>query len=150
MSLPPHPILLVEDTRDDVLLIQRAFRKATLNVRMHVVNDGEAAVDYLAGNGTYADREQHPLPMLVLLDLKLPRRSGFDVLTWIRQQPLLKRLPVVILTSSEQMQDVNRAYDLGANTYLLKPVEFDSLKEMVKTLDLYWLLWSQKPEIANA
>jgi CheY-like chemotaxis protein len=149
MSLTPQLVLLVEDTRDDVLLIQRAFRKAGLNVRMNVVNDGEAAVDYLAGNGAYADREQHPLPMLVLLDLKLPRRSGFDVLAWIRQQPLLKRLPVVILTSSEQMQDVNRAYDLGANSYLVKPVEFDSLQEMVKTLDLYWLLWSQKPEITN-
>lgn len=150
MSLPPHPILLVEDTRDDVLLIQRAFRKADLNVRMHVVNDGEAAIDYLAGNGAYADREQTPLPVLVLLDLKLPRRSGFEVLTWIREQPLLKRLPVVILTSSDQMQDVNRAYDLGANSYLVKPVEFNALMEMVKTLDLYWLLWSQRPEVTNA
>ena len=150
MSAPPHPILLIEDTRDDVLLIQRAFRKAGLNVRVHVVNDGEAAVDYLAGKGAYADREQHPLPVLVLLDLKLPRRSGFEVLTWIREQPLLKRLSVVMLTSSDQMPDVNRAYDLGASSYLVKPVEFDALLEMVKTLDLYWLLLNRKPEISNA
>jgi len=150
MSQPRPPILLVEDTPDDVLLIQRAFRKAKLNANMQVVNDGEAAVEYLAGTGRYADREQHPLPVVVLLDLKLPRKSGFEVLTWIRQQPLLKRLSVVVLTSSDQMQDVNRAYDLGANSYLVKPVEFDALMEMVKTLDLYWLLWNHRPEIANA
>jgi CheY-like chemotaxis protein len=149
MKTSSHPILLVEDTRDDVLLIQRAFRKAGLDVRMHVVNDGEAAVEYLAGSGTFADREQHPLPVLILLDLKLPRRSGFEVLGWIREQPLLRRLPVVVLTSSDQMQDVNRAYDLGASSYLVKPVEFDALQELVKTLDLYWLTWNRKPETAD-
>jgi CheY-like chemotaxis protein len=149
MYQPLRPILLVEDTRDDVLLIQRAFRRARLNVALHVVNDGEAAVAYLAGVGDYADREQHPLPVLVLLDLKLPRRSGFEVLAWIRQQPGLQRLPVVMLTSSEQIQDVNRAYEVGANSYLVKPVGFDALLEMVRMLDLYWLLWNQKPEITG-
>ena len=150
MSPPPYPILLVEDTRDDVLLIRRAFRKAGLNVSVHCVGDGEAAIHYLSGEGAYSDREQHPLPVLVLLDLKLPRRSGFEVLAWIRQQPLLKRLSVVMLTSSDQAPDVNRAYDLGASSYLVKPVEFDALLEMVRALDLYWLLWNQRPEIANA
>ena len=146
MSDPHLPILLVEDNSTDALMIRRAFRKANLANPLQVVDDGDKAVAYLSGQGPYADREKYPLPVLLLLDLKLPRRSGLEVLEWLRQQEGLKRLPVVVLTSSKESSDVNRAYDLGANSYLVKPVDFDPLREMVKTLGLYWVVMNQKPE----
>jgi CheY-like chemotaxis protein len=141
--------LLAEDNEDDLLLIERAFRKAGLPYRVRAVRDGEEAVDYLAGRGSYADRLAHPLPCVLLLDLKLPRRSGFEVLTWVRGQAGLRRLPVVVLTSSEQMADVNRAYDLGANTYLVKPATVEALRDLVRTLDLYWIAMSEKPDLSD-
>jgi CheY-like chemotaxis protein len=140
-------ILLVEDNEDDALLVQRAFRKIGSAHPIRVLSHGEAAVDYLAGQGAYADRASHPLPALMLLDLKLPRRSGFEVLEWLRGQPGLRRLPVVVLTSSRESEDVGRAADLGANSYLVKPVEFDDLQEMVNTLRLYWLRLNERPEL---
>lgn len=146
MSVEYYPILLVEDNRDDVLMIQRAFHKANFHNPLQVVADGDAAVLYLSGQGPYSDRDQYPLPVLILLDLKLPRRSGFEVLEWLRQQPGLKRLLVVVLTSSRENIDINRAYELGANSYLVKPVKFAALLELVKNLNLYWLVLSEKPE----
>lgn len=147
MSVEDYPILLVEDNRDDVLMIQRAFHKANLAMPLHVVSDGDAAVLYLSGQGDYSDRDQYPLPVLMLLDLKLPRKSGLEVLEWLRQQPGLKRLVVVVLTSSKENIDINRAYELGANSYLVKPVRFAALLELVKNLNLYWLVLSEKPEV---
>lgn len=149
MSIARYTILLVEDDPNDVLLIKRAFRKANLANPIHVVGDGEAAVAYLAGQAPYTDRERYPLPMLLLLDLKMPRKSGFEVLAWLREQPGLKRLPVVVLTASRETNDINRAYELGANSYLVKPVAFDTLLEMVKTLNLYWLILSEKPDVTS-
>lgn len=140
-------ILLVEDSPDDVLLIQRAFRKANLINPISVVDDGEKAIQYLSGAGAYADRASHPLPVLVLLDLKLPRKSGHEVLAWIKQHPSFKRIPVVVLTSSTETIDVNKAYDLGANSYLVKPVGFDDLFAMIKTLQPYWMIMNQKPDV---
>ncbi|MBI2951605.1 response regulator, partial [bacterium] len=137
MSVPHAPVLLVEDDPNDVLLIQRAFRKANLLNPVQVVGDGEEAIAYLSGQGVYADRERHPLPILILLDLKLPRKSGHEVLAWLRRQPELKRLPAVVLTSSREAADVNRVYDLGANSYLVKPVAFDDLLKMTQTLHMY-------------
>ena len=113
---------------------------------VQVVDDGDKAVAYLSGQGPYADWDQYPLPVLLLLDLKLPRRSGLEILEWLCRQEGLKRLPVVVLTSSKESADVNRAYDLGANSYLVKPVDFDPLLEMVKTLGLYWVVMNEKPE----
>lgn len=139
-------VLLIEDDPNDILLLERAFGKAQLAAPLQV-NNGEEAIAYLAGQGAYADRAQHPLPQLVLLDLKLPRKSGLDVLRWLRQQPILQRLPVVVLTSSRESSDVNRAYELGANSYLVKPVRSQDLVDMVKTLDLYWLLLNEKPDL---
>jgi CheY-like chemotaxis protein len=140
------PILLVEDNEDEQLLIRRAFAKARLSNPLHVVGDGDAAVAYLAGEGRYADRSQHPLPCMVLLDLKLPRRSGHEVLAWKRDQGgLLARIPVVVLTASRESADVNRAYDLGANSYLTKPVVFEGLLELVKSLGLYWVVLNEQP-----
>ena len=148
MSGPGQPtILLVEDEPGDVLLIRRACRRANLSSPLQVVGDGEAAVAYLAGQDAYADRQQYPLPALVLLDLKLPRKSGLEVLAWLRAQPALKRLPVVVLTSSRERGDVDRAYELGANSYLVKPVGFDTLLEMIQTLGLYWLVLNERPQV---
>jgi CheY-like chemotaxis protein len=140
------PILLVDDNVDEQMLIRRAFAKARLSNPLHVVGDGDAAVAYLSGDGAYADRIGHPLPCVVLLDLKLPRRSGHDVLEWKRDRGgIVARIPVVVLTSSRESADVNRAYDLGANSYLTKPVAFEGLLEMVKGLGLYWVVLNEKP-----
>ena len=116
---------------------------------MAVVRDGDQAVAYLEGKGDYADRKQHPLPVVVLLDLKLPRRSGLEVLEWMRAQPDLRRIPVVVLTSSRESVDVNKAYDLGANSYLVKPVTFNDLVELITTLDLYWLILNERPDVPD-
>lgn len=140
-----HPILLVEDSPDDQTLIRRAFRKANLLNPLHVAEDGDMAVAYLGGETGYADRTAHPLPAIVLLDLKLPRRSGLEVLAWIRAQPVIGSTPVVVLTSSRESADVARAYELGANSYLVKPVEFDGLLEMVKSVGVYWMVMSVLP-----
>jgi len=147
---PTHTVLLVEDDPNDILLTQRAFRKANLvHVSLQVVQDGDAAVFYLSGTGKYSDRGRHPLPVLMLLDLKLPRRSGHEVLTWLRQQPNLKRLPVIVLTSSKENTDVNKAYDLGANSYLVKPVGLTAFTEVVNSLNMYWLLLNEQPEFSR-
>jgi CheY-like chemotaxis protein len=142
-----YPILLVEDSPDDALLIQRAFHKANLANPVQLVRDGEEAVAYLSGAPPYDDRARFSLPVLMLLDLKLPRRSGLEVLAWVRQEPALKRLPVVVLTSSRESVDVNRAYDLGVNSYLTKPVGFEALLEMVRNVNLYWLVLNENPEL---
>ena len=140
-------ILLVEDSEDDVLLIRRAFLKGMIINPLHAVRNGEAAIGYLEGLGPYANRAEYPLPALVLLDLKLPGMDGFEVLTWIRRHPTLSTLRVVVLTSSGQAQDVNRAYKLGANSFLVKPVEFERFVEMSKALKGYWLWFSETPEV---
>jgi CheY-like chemotaxis protein len=147
MSAQEGVILLAEDDPNDVLLIQRAFQRNHLANPLQVVRDGEEALAYLSGAGTFADRERHPLPVLMLMDLKMPRKSGLEVLEWVRKQPGLKRLPIVVLTSSNQSPDINRAYELGANSYLVKPAGFDSLLELVKNLDVYWLILNEKPEL---
>lgn len=141
-------ILLAEDDPNDVFLMQRAFKKAGLASKLQVVANGEQALAYLNGVNGYADRTQFPLPSLILLDLKMPRRSGLEVLGWIRAQPNhLKRIPVVMLTSSKQSSDVNLAYELGANSYLVKPVTFEKLQELVEALGHFWLQLSEPPEL---
>jgi CheY-like chemotaxis protein len=142
-----YPILLVEDSPDDALLIQRAFRKANLANPVQLVRDGEEAVAYLSGAPPYQDRVRFPLPVFMLLDLKLPRRSGLEVLSWVRNESAVRRLPVVVLTSSRESVDVNRAYDLGVNPLPSQPVGFEALLEMVKNVNLYWLLLNEHPEL---
>jgi CheY-like chemotaxis protein len=140
------PILLVEDDPNDQLLIRRAFARAKLMNPLRLTRDGDEAVDYLAGGGGFADRQANPLPALVMLDLKLPRRSGLEVLEWLRSQAgSLGRTPVVVLTSSRENRDVDRAYELGANSYLVKPVGFDGLLEMIRTTGLYWTVLNEGP-----
>ena len=146
MKLADFTILLVEDDPNDVLLTQRAFAQASLVNPLRVVMDGDAAINYLAGRAPYDDRTRYPIPSLILLDLKLPRRSGLEVLKWLREQEDLKAIPVIILTSSQQSQDIDRAYELGANSYLVKPVGFDGLLDMVKAIGMYWVLLNRTPE----
>src|SRR5437773_1095550 len=129
MSAKPV-ILHVEDDANDVVLVGLALKKAGAAASVQVVNDGEEAIEYLSGAGAYGDRQAHPLPSLVLLDVKLPRRSGLEVLLWLRARDDLRRLPVVMLTSSNQPVDVNRAYELGVNSYLVKPSALEDLVAM--------------------
>lgn len=145
----PHekPILIVEDLQSDARLIARSMKKARIANPLQFVTDGQQAIEYLSGEGDYSDRNRHPLPVLMLLDLKMPKRDGFEVLEWTRHQDGLKRLPIVVLTSSSRSPDVNRAYDLGANSYLVKPVEDDALVDMFRQLDVYWLILNELPDL---
>ncbi|MHC1769517.1 MAG: response regulator [Verrucomicrobiia bacterium] len=127
-------ILYIEDEENDVLLAEIAFRRAQIAHRIAVVRDGLQAIDYLAGHGKFADREAHPLPRLVLLDLKLPHKSGFEVLEWIRNQKSLQSLPVVIYTSSGAPSDRERATKLGASDYRVKPSRMSEMTEMAASL----------------
>ena len=132
-------ILLVEDNPDDAELVQYAFEKAGIQNPLVIVTDGDAAVEYIGRTGAYADRMGQPLPELILLDLKLPRRSGFEVLNFIREHKPTKHTPVVVLTSSDQDEDIHQSYEHGANSYLVKPIGRDALIEMVRTLKAYWI-----------
>ena len=138
-------VLIAEDDPSDVFLLKRAFSLAQVPATLHFVRDGQEAIDYLEGDDAYNDRAVYPLPDLMLLDLKMPRLNGFDVLTWLRRQPGLKRLLVTVLTSSDQPDDINRAYDLGANSYLLKPHNSSELSELVAQVKRYWLDLNQRP-----
>jgi CheY-like chemotaxis protein len=114
------------------------------------VRDGQEVIDYLRGEAPFGDRNTNPLPQLLLLDLKMPRLNGFDVLDWLKRQPGLKRLLVVMFTSSEEVQDINRAYDLGANSYLVKPHAIDDLMRVIERLEKYWLEANRNPDCQAA
>ena len=141
--MKPGTILLVEDSDDDVALTMRAFRKASIGNPLHVVNDGEAALAYLKERAAASVSDDAALPCLILLDLQLPRLGGLDVLRAIRANPATALLPVVILTSSVEEQDLVRGYQLGANSYIRKPVDLDQFQEAVGQLGLYWLVVNQ-------
>lgn len=138
-------ILLVEDNPDDEALTLRAFRKNNIHNKVVVARDGVEALDYLFGSGAHSQRDTTDLPQVVLLDLKLPRVDGLEVLRRIRADERTKLLPVVILTSSREDQDVINGYRLGANSYVRKPVSFDEFLEAARSLGLYWLLLNQPP-----
>jgi CheY-like chemotaxis protein len=139
-------VLLVEDDDADVLLIERAFKKAGVNATLVRVSNGDEAVAYLDGQPPYIDRARHPLPSVVLMDIKLPRRSGLEVLEWLRgRADELRRLPVVMLTSSAHSRDITRAYDLGANSYLMKPDTTEELTQLAAAFNAYWLSVNQAP-----
>jgi CheY-like chemotaxis protein len=132
-------ILLAEDLEDDIILIRRAFEKAGINNPLHVVRNGEEAIAYLSGFGKYAFREEYPLPDLLLLDLKMPGIDGFDVLRWIKQQPELYNLRVVVLTASDRIRDAEQAYRLGADSFMVKALDFQDTLYLAKTITEYWL-----------
>jgi CheY-like chemotaxis protein len=147
MNIDCDLILLAEDNADHVLLIQRAFRMSGLVNPLHVVNDGAQAIAYLKGEGEYANRAEYPLPCLLLLDLKMPNKNGFEVLEWIRSEPAFAALRVVVLTTSGESQDINRAYQLGANSFLTKPVDFRDFVQLTSAIKGYWLWLSHAPEL---
>jgi CheY-like chemotaxis protein len=142
-------ILVVEDREDDILLIRKAFERAGVANPVHFVRSGDEAVAYLSGEWKYRNRAEFPLPTLVLLDLKLPGMDGFEVLSWIRRQEGLRALPVIVLTSSTDLSDVNRAYQLGANSFFAKELEFQNSVELSRLLQNYWLAKVRTPHTSR-
>lgn len=140
-----RPILLVEDNASDVELAKRALKKANILNPLVVAEDGQEALDYLFCNGQYSERDAGQMPVLVLLDINLPRVSGLEVLERVRSDERTKRLLVVILTSSKEEHDVATGYDLGVNSYIRKPVDFHQFAEAIQQLGLYWLVINESP-----
>jgi CheY-like chemotaxis protein len=139
-------ILLAEDDENDVLLITRAFKRHFLDKQIHVVRNGEEAIAYLSGKGVFADRKKYPFPNLVITDLKMPKLSGFELLAWIEEHQEFRVIPTIVLSASREDRDVDRAYSLGANTYMVKPASFETLAEMVELIRDYWAV-SIKPKV---
>ena len=139
-------ILIAEDEEDYVLLLKRAFSQANISNPIFSVSTGKETLAYLKGEGKYSNRDEHPLPDLLLLDLKLPGHSGLEILRWLRAQAGLAGLRVVVLTSSDQLKDVNDAYRLGANSFLMKPYDFEDLVHLAKVIQEYWLYLSKTPD----
>jgi len=139
-------ILLAEDEEDYILLIQQAFSQANIRTPLHVVRDGQQAMMYLKGDGKYSNREEYPLPDLLLLDMKLPHFSGSDIIRWVRSEPGLEALRILVLTSSDRIRDVNESYRLGANSFLVKPYDFHDLVRLTSLIEDFWLKFSKRPE----
>ena len=143
-------VLLVEDDLNDIFLVKRAFRMARLENPLQVVTDGEEAMHYLQGQGRFTDRAAHPLPRLIVMDIKMPRMTGFDVLQALKRDGPLRRIPVVIVSSSNRVEDINRAYELGANAYMVKPMDFRAVEHLFESITHYWGLECAKPELEPA
>ena len=139
-------ILLAKDSEDYALLCRRALKSAQIDASLNVVQDGQEAVNYLAGTNGYADRDKHPFPKLLLLDLRMPRLDGFEVFSAIRTRLGFTQLPVIVLTQSDNPADVRRAYELGATSYFRKPDSLEGLDEMIHVLHAYWLKFNHFPE----
>lgn len=139
-------VLLVEDSPEDAELTLRALRKRNVVNKLRHVEDGEEALDFLFARGRYADRDINHRPRVVLLDLKLPKLSGLEVLRALRADPRTHSIPVVVITSSRESRDLAEAYELGVNSYVVKPVDFDQFSEAVGDIGMYWLLVNQPPE----
>src|SRR5262245_11294532 len=138
--MPNHaPVLVAEDDPNDVFLLRRAFQKVGVFNTIVVAHNGQEAIDYLSGNGLYRNRSNHPFPALLFLDLKMPLVDGFDVLNWLTHHPLEQSLPVVILSSSNQERDIERAHQMGASDYCVKPQQFEELVEIVRRVREKWL-----------
>ena len=150
METKHFTVLLVEDDLNDIFLVKRAFKLARLITPLQVVTDGEEALHYLRGDGKYADRQAHPLPQLVVMDIKMPRMTGFEVLEWVKHDGTLRRIPIVIVSSSDQPADINRAYELGANAYMVKPMDFRAVEHLFESITHYWALECAKPELEPA
>jgi CheY-like chemotaxis protein len=142
-------VLLVEDDLNDIFLVKRAFKKAHIPNPLQVATDGVEAIRYLQGDGKYVDRQLYPLPRLIVMDIKMPRKTGFEVLDWIKKDGILKRIPVIIVSSSDQPEDINHAYELGANAYMVKPVDFRAVETLFQSITHYWGLECAKPELED-
>lgn len=143
----PAIILLVEDSEADIALTLDAFKEAGLDNKIHVCRNGQEALDYLFAKDKYANREEYPIPDIILLDLKMPGIDGHDVLRRIKETDMLKRIPVIILTSSDEEGDRALSYDIGANSYLVKPVTFKGFIEVARKVGEYWITINVKPPI---
>jgi len=143
-------ILVADDSLEDAFILKRAFERAGMAVPLLFVKDGQELIDYLSGLDQFADRQNHPMPRLLLLDLKMPKMDGFDVLRWLQQQPELRRLVVTVLSSSNESKDVNLAYDLGANSYVVKPNSTIGYANIVEKMRDYWLEVNRPPDYATA
>ena len=135
---PDDLVLVAEDNPDDALLLRRALEKAGIRARLKIVADGEEMLLYLQGRGAYANRNNNPMPSLIILDLKMPRKSGLEVLEWIGNNMHLSVVPTIVLSASNLEADVRAAYNLGANTYFVKPTTFDELVETMRMVEVYW------------
>jgi len=143
------PIVLhVDDDPNDTALLEAARRKTSVNFRLENVSDGDQAIAYLTGSGKYANRANHPWPSLILLDLKMPRATGFEILKWIRTHPPCKNLPVLVLSGSELQEDIRQAYLMGANSYLVKPLGFEALVKLVQNFAAKWL--APRPQVMSS
>jgi len=147
MNNGPVEILLVEDNPNDVELALHALQKNNLSNRIHVVRDGAEALDFIFGTGPYAGRSVNEVPKVILLDLKLPKVDGLEVLQRIKADPRTRVIPVVVLTSSREESDIVASYHLGVNSYIVKPIDFQQFTEAVRQLGLYWLLLNQPPRV---
>jgi len=145
-------VLLVEDDLNDIFLVKRAFKIAQIPTPLQVATDGLEAIAYLKGEGKYADRQMYPLPQLIVMDIKMPRKSGFEVLEWVKSNSKrpLRRIPIVIVSSSDNPADINKAYELGANAYMVKPVNFRAVEHLFSSITHYWGLECAKPELQAA
>ncbi len=143
-------ILLVEDSEDDVFVMKWALTKCGIINPLHVVTDGQMALDYLSGVGDYSDRAKFPLPFIIFLDLKLPYVLGFEVLAWIKQQPALSSIAVTVLTGSDENRDFDKAYALGARSYLVKPPTPESLRSVFDSLNSLWLSKGSNPPVMSS
>jgi CheY-like chemotaxis protein len=143
-----QPVILVaEDDEAHVALLQRAFRLAGVVGPIHFVSDGDETVAYLKGEDKFARRDEFPLPDLLLLDLNMPRKDGFQVIQWIRHQPELAALRIVVLTTSDALRDINKAYQLGANSFLTKPLVFTDFMDTIQAMYHFWMAISKTPDI---
>ncbi len=138
-------ILVAEDDSADAFFLQRALKRAGVPVTLCFVRDGQEAIDYLQGDGSFADRTLHPSPDLLLLDLKMPKVNGFEVLAWVRKQPRLQGMEVIVFSSSNAPKDISRAYELGANSYLVKPHSIEDLMQLVGHFKRHWLDHGKNP-----
>jgi CheY-like chemotaxis protein len=144
--LSRHTILLIEDSENDALLMQRALQKSAITECVHIAKDGKQAIEYLKGVGQFSNRQEFPLPQLILLDLQMPEMHGLKVLEWIRAQPEFRSTVVIVLSSSRLPGDVQVAYKLGSNSYLVKPPTLDMLYQTVAAIAQYWLALNQWPD----
>ena len=147
MAEQPIEILLVEDNPDDVELALHALKRNNFSNRIHVVRDGVEALEFIFGPGAYAGRNLHDVPRVILLDLKLPRLDGLEVLRRVKADARTRMIPVVVLTSSREERDIVESYQLGVNSYIVKPVDFQQFTEAVRELGLYWLLLNQPAKL---
>lgn len=138
-------VLVADDSADDILILKRAFARAGLDVQFDSVRGGEEVVSYLSGENQFSDRQSYPFPRLLLLDLKMPGMDGFHVLDWLRSQEVLKRMVVIVLTSSGEQRDVDRSFELGANSFLVKPSTMDGYAALAEKIHSYWFRTSESP-----